>query len=114
MLKINPDRVSSFLENYIVKESRFGKLNPLTLFKPIKPVPLIYNERLYYFADEEERENVMENPSLLTVNRAIPKDVLVTPRIFIIGKPKSGKGSLAKLISKKLGLVTIKIKKIIE
>lgn len=69
---------------------------------------------MYYFSDEEEREAVMENTALLRTNRAIPRDVVVTPRVFIIGKPKTGKGSLAKLISKKLGLVVIKIKKVIE
>lgn len=49
MLKIEQDRVGNFLDNYIAKESRFGKLNPLTLRRPLKPYPLIYRDRVYYF-----------------------------------------------------------------
>lgn len=113
LLKINPERVPSFLDNYIVKESRFGKLNPLTLMRPPKPLPLLYNGRLYYLDDEDQRDAVMDNVSLLTTNSPIPRDVHVTPVVFIIGKPKVGKGSLAKLISKKLGLVIIKVKHIV-
>ena len=114
LLKINPERLSSFLDNYIVKESRFGRLNPLTLIRPIKPLPLIYNSRVYYLDDEDQREAVMDNIALLSTNLPVPRDVHITPIVFIIGKPKTGKGSLAKLISKKLGLVIIKIKHIVQ
>lgn len=114
MLKINSDRVPHFLDNYIARESRFGKLNPITLMRPIKPISLIYNSRIYYLDDEDQREAVMENVELLQSNRPVPRDVHVTPVVFIIGKPKTGKGSLAKLISKKLGMVIIKIKHIIQ
>lgn len=55
MMKISPERISHFVNNFIVKESRFGKLNPLTLMRPVKPQPLIYNGRIYYFDNEEER-----------------------------------------------------------
>ena len=114
LLKINPERISNFLDNYIVKESRFGKLNPLTLLRPIKPLPLIYNSRLYYLDDEDQREAVLDNVALLKSNLPVPKDVHITPIVFLIGKPKTGKVSLAKLISKKLGLVIIKIKHIVQ
>ena len=30
--------------------------------KPVYSYPLIYNDRVYYFNDEEERERVMRNP----------------------------------------------------
>jgi hypothetical protein len=114
MLKVNPERVDGFLDNYIVKESRFGKLNPLTLMRPVKPTPLIYNSRLYYFDDEEQRDAVMENVEMLKTNRPIPKDINITPIVFVIGKPKTGKGSFAKLISKKLGLIIVKVKHIVQ
>lgn len=47
-LKIEAERVKDFLNNYIVKESKYGRLNPLTLRRPLKPFPLIYKERMYY------------------------------------------------------------------
>jgi hypothetical protein len=65
MLPVERHRVPDFLNNFIVKESRFGKLNPLSLIKNLRPAPLIYNERVYYLKDEEEREAVMRNPTLL-------------------------------------------------
>lgn len=53
MLAIERHRVNDFLNNYIVSESRFGKLNPFTLMENPKPFPLIYKDRIYYFKDEE-------------------------------------------------------------
>ena len=55
MMVIDRFRVRDFLNNYIAAESRFGKLNPYTLVEVPKPYPLIYNDRIYYLKDEEER-----------------------------------------------------------
>ena len=62
MLPIERHRVRDFLNNYIALESRFGELNPFTLMKPVYSFPLIYNDRIYYLNDEEERDRVMRNP----------------------------------------------------
>lgn len=53
MLAIERHRAKDFLTNYIAVESRFGKLNPYTLIQNSRPYPLIYNDRIYYFKDEE-------------------------------------------------------------
>lgn len=55
MLPVERHRVPDFLNNYIALESRFGNLNPFTFIKPVLSYPLIYNERVYYLKDEEER-----------------------------------------------------------
>jgi hypothetical protein len=55
MLPIERHRVNDFLNNYIVSDSKFGKLNPYTLMENPKPYPLIYKDRVYYLKDEEER-----------------------------------------------------------
>jgi hypothetical protein len=55
MLAIERNRVNDFLANYIVSESRFGKLNPYSLMENPKPYPLVYRDRTYYLKDEEER-----------------------------------------------------------
>lgn len=34
---------------------------------------------------------VYENPSLLKQKQSIPKDVIITPSVYVIGKPKTGK-----------------------
>ena len=57
---------------------------------------------------------VYENPSLLKQKQSIPKDVIITPSVYVIGKPKTGKSELSKLLSKKLGLVRISFRRIIE
>jgi len=70
---------------------------------------LIYKDRIYYLNDEEERDYVMRNPKSLNQNQAIPKDVKFTPILFIIGKPKTGKTTLAKNIRDKYGFKIISI-----
>jgi hypothetical protein len=55
MLPIDRFRVNDFLNNYILSDSRFGKLNPYTLMETPKSYPLIYKDRIYYLRDEEER-----------------------------------------------------------
>lgn len=55
MLPIERHRAKDFINNYIAVDSRFGKLNPYTLIEYPKSYPLIYNDRIYYLKDEEER-----------------------------------------------------------
>lgn len=56
----------------------------------------------------------MENPQLLRQNTPIPRDIAVQPVVYVIGAPKTGKGSLSKLINKRMGLVIIKVKHIVH
>ena len=44
----------------------------------------------------------------------MPTDVIIKPSIFVIGKVKSGKTYVSKLLSDKLKLVHIKISKLLE
>ena len=103
MMPVERHRVKDFLKNYIVSDSRFGKLNPYTLVENPRPYPLIYRERIYYFKDEEERDYAMRNPRSLEQNQAIPRDVKSTPVVYIIGKTKTGKSSLAQKIKENFG-----------
>lgn len=114
MLPIERHRVPDFLKNFIAKDSRFGKLNPFTLMKPLFPYPLIYKDRVYYLQDQEERDRVIKNHLLLTENQSVPLDVKIVPSTFIIGKTKTGRTSLAESICKKLGFIKIDLKEIIN
>lgn len=49
----------------------------------------------------------MKNANILTQNKPVPLDVLSAPKIFVIGKPKSGKTTLSQALCQKLGLVYI-------
>lgn len=113
MMPIDRHRSKDFLANYISKDSRFGKLNPYTLIENPRPYPLIYNERIYYLKDEEERDFCTRNPKSLELNEAIPKDVRSIPVIFIIGKTKTGKTTLAQKIKEKFGFKILDIEEIL-
>lgn len=56
----------------------------------------------------------MRNPKSLHQNQAIPRDVKFTPILFIIGKPKSGKSTLARNIRDKYGFKLITVEEILE
>lgn len=49
----------------------------------------------------------MRNPKTLEQNEAVPKDVKFVPIIFIIGKTKSGKSTLALNLKEKYGFKII-------
>jgi len=76
--------------------------------------PLVYRSRIFYFRSEEERNQAKENIDVLVKNGAAPKDLRFNLRIFLLGKQKSGKSTLAKLLEEHLGLVRIKIKNLLD
>lgn len=47
-------------------------------------------------------------------NEAVPKDVTFVPIVFIIGKTKSGKSTLAQNIKDKYGFKIISLEEIVE
>ena len=47
--------MNDFVGSFIAKESRFGKLNPISLVRDLRPAPLVYKDRVYYLKDDEER-----------------------------------------------------------
>lgn len=94
MLSIEKHRAVDFVNNFIALESRFGKRNPFTLMVNPQPCPLVYKDRVYYLANEEERELVMKNPERLMTNSAVPQDVKFVAKVFVIGKTKTGKTTL--------------------
>jgi polynucleotide 5'-kinase involved in rRNA processing len=59
---------------------------------------LLYRDRIYYFHSEEEVTKASKEPIKYIKDRCFPKDVEIKAVVFIIGKPKSGKSTLSKLI----------------
>lgn len=45
---------------------------------------------------------------------AVPNDLIVKPKIVVLGLPKSGKSELCKTLSSKIGVVHLQIQEIIE
>jgi adenylate/nucleoside-diphosphate kinase len=75
---------------------------------------VLYRERLYFLANSEEQKKFLKEPSKYTPLETIPLDVTVKPRVFIIGLPKSGKSTVCKMLNEKIGLVHLKMTKIIQ
>jgi hypothetical protein len=58
---------------------------------------LLYRERIYYPSSAEERTMLLYQPSKYTKGiEAVPNDVIILPKISVLGAPKSGKTSLCK------------------
>ncbi|KAM4771030.1 adenylate kinase 9 [Rhinophrynus dorsalis] len=92
--------------------SVFGRWDPVKLShgEVIKPFqnqenpgfPLIYRQYIYFFSTKENREIFMKNPIKFI---RLPKPKLSVPiRIAIVGPPKSGKTTVAKMFEKIYGL----------
>ena len=110
------------LASGITKESRFGKCNPQEPFSVIQSVnfPVFYNHRIYYLANEDQRNHVLRNP-LKTLGggtavcpHVAPKDVNLRPKVLLLGKYKSGKTTLAQRVCGLMGLVYLDIPSILE
>jgi polynucleotide 5'-kinase involved in rRNA processing len=56
----------------------------------------------------------MRNPKSLEQNEAIPRDVKFVPIIFVVGKTKTGKSTLACNLRDKFGFKIIRIEEIVE
>lgn len=109
-------KVEKLLANYYYKESRFGKRNPL---KPHQlniclNFPLLFKNRIYYLSSEEERQAVMKAPLVLLKNEAAPLDAYLGPRIFFIGKFKSGKTSIINLLVQHFDTIVVRMKDVVE
>ncbi|EGR31735.1 hypothetical protein IMG5_103090 [Ichthyophthirius multifiliis] len=111
-----PFRLQYFEKSYTYRKSRFGEKNPLSLLEipKIKDFPLLYRDRIYYFHSEEEVLKASKEPLKYIKNNCFPKDVNIKPIVFVIGKPKTGKSTLSKIIEEQLGIVRIKLSSVLE
>jgi adenylate kinase family enzyme/YHS domain-containing protein len=109
--------VQNLLKSYTIVESRFGHLAPHQNHRAqiTQDYPLVFENRVYYLGSEEEREEVSLHPQrYLRADPAPPKDIMLKPRIFYIGKYYSGKTTVAEATAKRLNLVYVSIPLILE
>ncbi|KAL4506760.1 hypothetical protein ABPG72_001181 [Tetrahymena utriculariae] len=111
-----PFRLDFFEKSYTFRKSRYQDQNALTLIDVprLREYPLLYRDRIYYFGSEEELRMVAHEPLKYLTQKCFPKDVEIRPVVFVIGKPKTGKSALCKLLQEKLGLVRVKFSQILE
>lgn len=66
-------------------------------------------------ASQEEQEKFLLEPSKFTKGvESCPNDLLIKPRVSVIGLPKSGKTVLCERIAAKTGAVHLNMEEIIE
>jgi len=113
---LNDDVLPFYEKSYVYRKSKFERGDPKQPWKlpQDKEYPLIYRSRIYYFKSEDERKQASEIIANLAANQAKPKDVSTKISVFIVGKKKTGKSTLAKILEEKLGVVRIKIKHLLN
>ncbi|XP_069462762.1 adenylate kinase 9 isoform X2 [Ambystoma mexicanum] len=97
--------------------SIFGRWDPLRLFggdviklfkTPENPsFPVIYRQYIYFFSNKENRDMFMKNP-VKYLHQPKPKPP-VPIRIAIVGPPKSGKSTVARMLSTMYGFQRLSI-----
>ena len=75
---------------------------------------MIYRDRIYYFRSKKDLEKVLKEPKKWLVQTPAPKDLKLMPKIFIIGKPKTGKTTLADMLASGLDVVKIDIAEVLR
>lgn len=109
--------VKKYEQSYTYKLSKFGLSSPISPFNPqkTKEYAVLYRERIYYLANREEREKFLLEPSKYVKGvESVPQDLVIKPRICVIGVPKAGKTDLSSMLSQKIGVVHLKVEEVIE
>ena len=113
---LNDDVLPFYEKSYVYRKSKFETGDPKAPWKlpQDKEYPLIYRSRIYFFKSDEERKQASENIANLVKRQAKPKDVNTQLKAFIVGRKKTGKSTLAKMLEEKLGVIRIKIKHLLN
>jgi adenylate/nucleoside-diphosphate kinase len=83
--------------SYTYRHSKFGLNSPISPFAPTKTkdFAVLYRERIYFLASKEEQQQFLLEPSKYVKGvESVPNDLLIKPRICVLGLPKSGKTTL--------------------
>jgi adenylate/nucleoside-diphosphate kinase len=105
------------IQSQLTKESRFGYCNAMSPNRVVvnNQFPLLYKNRIYYLGSIEERDIVKWNPKkYISCEPAPPKDIPLRPKIYLLGKYKSGKSTVGRKACEELGLTYLNIPEILE
>ena len=101
--------------SYLYSHSKYGYRSPFNIARPDmnKLFSVLYRDKLYFFANEDEKNLFMMTPDIYWRNPTVPKDVWLKPTWFVFGTPSRGKSTVCQRVSSKTGMVHLKIEDII-
>jgi len=99
--KLTKAELPLYENSFTFSQSKFGENSPISLSNPVKTKQhaVLYRERIYYPADEDEQSMFLNEPSKFTKGvESIPLDIHNKPKVSVIGLPKSGKSAICAAI----------------
>lgn len=112
-----PADVKKYETSYTYRHSKFGLNSPISPFFPTKTkeFAVLYRERIYFLSSKEEQAQFLLEPSkYVKGHETVPQDLLIKPKICVLGVPKSGKSDLCQALSQKTGVVHLQFEDMIE
>ena len=81
IIDLNPKEVKFYENSYLYSLSKYGYRTLFSIGRPDvgKDYPLLYRDQLYFFADQDEKEEFMKTPDVYCKKPAVPKDVWIKP-----------------------------------
>ncbi|KAJ3092712.1 adenylate kinase [Quaeritorhiza haematococci] len=114
--KVDEETAEEMLRVGIKSFSQFWKHCPVSLHNNqvtcLGHKPVVYRDQIYFCSDEQARDELIGN-TLTYVNQDPPKPI-VRPTCVVLGRPKSGKTTLAKAVARDLQLVYLSIPIILQ
>lgn len=104
-----------FERSYLYSHSKYGTRSPFDIAKPDMSTKfsVLYRDKLYFFANEDEKQLFMMTPDVYCRNPAVPKDVWLKPTCFVLGTPSCGKSTVCERVSSKTGMIHLRVEDII-
>lgn len=115
VVDLKPEEVKFYENSYLYTLSKYGYRSLFDIARPdmTKNFPLLYRDQLYFFGDADEKAEFMKTPDVYCKRPSVPKDVYLKPVCFVLGTPSCGKSSACEKISKRTGMVHLKVEEII-
>ncbi len=116
-IALAPEDVRKYELSYTFRHSKFGLNSPISPFYPTKTkqFAVLYRERIYFPSSKQEQEHFLLEPSkYVKGHETVPQDLLIKPKICVLGIPKSGKSDLCQALSQKTGVVHLQFEDMIE
>ena len=114
---LKPEEVKFYEKSYVYKHSKYGTNSLISISSPSKTkrYTVLYRERLYFLSNAEEQQRFLKEPSKFTQQvQTVPLDISVKPKVFVLGLPKSGKSTVCKMLVDRVGVVHLKMSKVIQ